>query len=100
MCKDPMHILVSSVDLRDGQVTGRDRGKPYLGMRLDLGCEEITKLICDESLAARRRTRTPRAALCQRLRPSMLDAAGCIARLTRYTRGNSNSSAARQARRS
>ena len=51
---DPMHYLVSSVDLPVmGHVRIASERLPYLGMRLALGADEIGELIRDENLPAK-----------------------------------------------
>src|SRR5260370_2685399 len=79
---DPMHYLVSSVDLPVmGQVTGATEDKPYLGMRLDLDVEEITKLIRDESLPPSTPADASRGLYVNRLGTSLLDAVLRLLRL-------------------
>ena len=51
---DPMHYLVSSVDLPVcGQVRVTSESEPYLGLRLELAVDEIGDLIRDEKLPAK-----------------------------------------------
>jgi AraC-like DNA-binding protein len=79
---DPMHYLVSSVDLPVmGQVTGATEDNPYLGMRLDLDVEEITKLIRDESLPPSTPADASRGLYVNRLGTSLLDAVLRLLRL-------------------
>ncbi len=71
---DPMHYLVSSVDLPVmGQVTGATPEKPYLGMRLELDVEEITALIRDENLPPPTHVDASRGLYVNRLGTPMLD---------------------------
>jgi AraC-like DNA-binding protein len=79
---DPMHYLVSSVDLPVvGQVTGASEAQPYLGMRLDLDVDEITALIRDENLPPATNADASRGLFVNRLGTSMLDAVLRLLRL-------------------
>lgn len=79
---DPMHYLVSSVDLPVmGQVTGATEDKPYLGLRLDMDVEEITALIRDESLPPPTHADASRGLYVNRLGTPMLDAVLRLLRL-------------------
>ena len=79
---DPMHYLVSSVDLPVmGQVTDATVDKPYLGLRLDLDVEEITALIRDENLPPSTPADASRGLFVNRLGTSMLDAVLRLLRL-------------------
>ncbi|WP_250509995.1 AraC family transcriptional regulator [Caballeronia sp. GACF4] len=79
---DPMHYLVSSVDLPViGQVTVASETEPYLGMRLDLDVEEITSLIQDQRLPPVTQSDATRGVYVNRLGNSMLDAVLRLLRL-------------------
>jgi AraC-like DNA-binding protein len=79
---DPMHYLVSSVDLPViGQVTAASETEPYLGMRLDLDVEEITSLIQDQNLPPATQADASRGLYVNRLGSSMLDAVLRLLRL-------------------
>ncbi len=79
---DPMHYLVSSVDLPViGQVTVASDSEPYLGLRLDLDVEEITSLIQDQNLPPATQTDASRGLFVNRLGTSMLDAVLRLLRL-------------------
>ncbi|MDR5739543.1 MULTISPECIES: AraC family transcriptional regulator [unclassified Caballeronia] len=79
---DPMHYLVSSVDLPViGQVTAASETEPYLGMRLDLDVEEITSLIQDQNLPPATQADASRGLYVNRLGTSMLDAVLRLLRL-------------------
>jgi AraC-like DNA-binding protein len=79
---DPMHYLVSSVDLPVcGQVKVASESEPYLGMRLDLDVEEITSLIQDQNLPPTTQTDASRGLYVNRLGSSMLDAVLRLLRL-------------------
>ncbi|MDR5735447.1 AraC family transcriptional regulator [Caballeronia sp. LZ025] len=79
---DPMHYLVSSVDLPViGQVTAASETEPYLGMRLDLDVDEITSLIQDQNLPPATQTEASRGLYVNRLGSSMLDAVLRLLRL-------------------
>ncbi|KND56207.1 Transcriptional regulator, AraC family [Candidatus Paraburkholderia kirkii] len=80
---DPMHYLVSSVDLPVcGQVSVASESEPYLGMRLDLDVEEITSLIQDEKLPPATQADASRGLYVNRLGNSMLDAVLRLLRLS------------------
>ncbi|CDY79828.1 Transcriptional regulator, AraC family [Caballeronia glathei] len=79
---DPMHYLVSSVDLPVmGQVTVASATEPYLGLRLDLDVEEITELIRDEKLPPAAHSDASRGLYVNRLGAPMLDAVLRLLRL-------------------
>src|ERR1700712_3494167 len=79
---DPMHYLVSSVDLPVvGQVAVASGEQPYLGLRLDLDVEEITALIRDESLPPATHADATRGLYVNRLGTPMLDAVLRLLRL-------------------
>jgi AraC-like DNA-binding protein len=79
---DPMHYLVSSVDLPVcGQVSVASESEPYLGMRLELDVEEITSLIQDEKLPPATQADASRGLYVNRLGNSMLDAVLRLLRL-------------------
>jgi AraC-like DNA-binding protein len=79
---DPMHYLVSSVDLPVcGQVSVASESEPYLGMRLELDVEEITSLIQDENLPPATQADASRGLYVNRLGNSMLDAVLRLLRL-------------------
>ncbi|WP_370467322.1 AraC family transcriptional regulator N-terminal domain-containing protein [Caballeronia sp. BR00000012568055] len=72
---DPMHYLVSSVDLPVcGQVSVASESEPYLGLRLDLDVDEITSLIQDQNLPPTTHADASRGLYVNRLGNSMLDA--------------------------
>jgi len=71
---DPMHYLVSSVDLPVvGQIIGASEAEPYLGMRLELDVDEITALIRDENLPPATHADASRGLYVNRLGMPMLD---------------------------
>ena len=71
---DPMHYLVSSVDLPvRGQVTGATEEQPYLGLRLELDVGDITALIRDENLPPPTHADASRGLYVNRLGTPMLD---------------------------
>lgn len=79
---DPMHYLVSSVDLPVvGQVAIASDEQPYLGLRLDLDVEEISMLIRDESLPPATHADATRGLYVNRLGTPMLDAVLRLLRL-------------------
>jgi AraC-like DNA-binding protein len=79
---DPMHYLVSSVDLPVmGQVAVASDNEPYLGLRLDLDVEEISALIRDESLPPATHADATRGLYVNRLGTPMLDAVLRLLRL-------------------
>lgn len=79
---DPMHYLVSSVDLPVvGQVSGASEDQPYLGVRLDLDVDEITALIRDENLPPSTHADATRGLYVNRLGTPMLDAVLRLLRL-------------------
>ncbi|HEX2604751.1 MAG TPA: AraC family transcriptional regulator [Oxalicibacterium sp.] len=81
---DPMHYLVSSVDL---PVLGKimcSSGEPYLGLRLDLDVGEITRLIRDENLPqapALKAAASTRGLYVSGVSPTLLDAVLRLLRL-------------------
>lgn len=78
---DPMHYLVSSVDL---PVLGKimcDSDEPYLGLRLDLDVAEIGRLICDEHLPQTAHAASSRGLYVSRVSPTLLDAVLRLLRL-------------------
>src|SRR5450830_1762187 len=72
---DPMHYLVSSVDLpMVGKVTVSSPETPYLGLRIDLDTKEIGSLIGDEHLPQGISSDASRGLFVNRLDATLLDA--------------------------
>jgi AraC-like DNA-binding protein len=71
---DPMHYLVSSVDLPVcGQVRLTSENEPYLGLRLDLSLDEIGDLIRDEKLPAKANAPASRGVYVSRIAMPVLE---------------------------
>jgi len=79
---DPMHYLVSSVDLPTvGKVTLSSPDLPYLGLRIDLDTKEIGALIGDEKLPQGIASDASRGLFVARLDATLLDAVLRLLRL-------------------
>jgi AraC-like DNA-binding protein len=79
---DPMHYLVSSVDLpMVGKVTMSSPETPYLGLRIDLDTREIGSLIGDEHLPQGISSDASRGLFVNRLDITLLDAVLRLLRL-------------------
>ncbi len=79
---DPMHYLVSSVDLPTvGKVTLSSPDLPYLGLRIDLDTKEIGALIGDEHLPQGIASDASRGLFVARLDVTLLDAVLRLLRL-------------------
>jgi len=79
---DPMHYLVSSVDLpMVGKVMTSSPEQPYLGLRMDLDTKEIGALIGDESLPQGISSDASRGLFVNRLDATLLDAVLRLLRL-------------------
>ncbi|WP_083438862.1 AraC family transcriptional regulator [Herbaspirillum autotrophicum] len=79
---DPMHYLVSSVDLpMVGKVMTSCAEQPYLGLRMDLDTKEIGALIGDESLPQGISSDASRGLFVNRLNATLLDAVLRLLRL-------------------
>ncbi|WP_034296670.1 AraC family transcriptional regulator [Herbaspirillum sp. RV1423] len=79
---DPMHYLVSSVDLpMVGKVTTSSPAEPYLGLRMDLDTKEIGALIGDENLPQGIPSDASRGLFVNRLNTTLLDAVLRLLRL-------------------
>ncbi|WP_050479070.1 AraC family transcriptional regulator [Herbaspirillum rhizosphaerae] len=79
---DPMHYLVSSVDLpMVGKVMISSPAQPYLGLRMELDTKEIGALIGDESLPQGIASDASRGLFVNRLNATLLDAVLRLLRL-------------------
>ena len=79
---DPMHYLVSSVDLPTvGKVSLSSPEQPYLGLRMDLDTRDIAALIGDAQLPQGIPSEAARALFIDRLDVSLLDAVLRLLRL-------------------
>src|SRR5450830_135447 len=84
---DPMHYLVSSVDLPTvGKVTVSSPELPYLGLRMDLDSKEIGALIGDADLPQGLASEAARGLFVNRLDVSLLDAVLRLLRLLQTPR--------------
>jgi AraC-like DNA-binding protein len=78
---DPMHYLVSSVDLPVHGKIMCHTDKPYVGLRLDLDVAEIGRLICDEQLPPIDNAESSRGLYVGKVGSTLLDAVLRLLRL-------------------